>query len=309
MPARSVLTIVLLCALLILSAGVISAFLLTNSRPPAKSAGQSRAEILPGSPTAFRETTGGSPATPGDAAPEPQSTIRGESGPVTQAGDTATAAPGSPPTQTSAPSRTDTPYPTRKPEKVGGPVILPNNHKGVRWVTLQAGHWNEENLPDELAHLTNNTGTYAAGVAEVDVNLAVAKLAAQRLYERGYSVEVLDATIPPNYTTDLFLALHADGNAYSSPRGFKAVSPWDWGATSQSEAFVSILYEEYNKATGLPSDPKTSAAMGNYYAFNPLKYQHALNPSVPAALLKWASSPILRTARCSQPSRTGWRGA
>src|SRR6059036_3150969 len=64
------------------------------------------------------------------------------------------------------------------------------------WVTLQAGHWHIENLPDELQHLVEHTGASAGGVQEVDINVAVARLAAQRLYERGYSVEVLDATVP-----------------------------------------------------------------------------------------------------------------
>jgi type II secretory pathway pseudopilin PulG len=187
-------------------------------------------------------------------------------------------------------------------------VLLPNNHKGVRWVTLQAGHWNNQNLPDELAHLVDHTGAYAAGVSEVDVNVAVAKLAAQRLYERGYSVEVLDATVPPNYTTDLFLALHADGNAYASVRGFKAVSPWDWGATSKSEAFVSLLYEEYGKATGLPTDPRTSSAMANYYAFNPFKYRHAINRAVPAALLEmgFVTNPLDRQVLATEQDRVAW---
>src|SRR5262249_32792862 len=132
--------------------------------------------------------------------------------------------------------------------------------------------------------LTEHTGSSAGGVNEVDVNVEIAKLTAQRLYERGYSVEVLDATVPPNYATDLFLALHADGNNASSLRGFKAVAPW--GFPPASDVFVGFLYEEYGRVTGLPTDARTSDAMANYYAFNPLKYRHALNPHVPSALLE-----------------------
>jgi hypothetical protein len=180
---------------------------------------------------------------------------------------------------------------------------VPNKHKGVRWVTLQAGHYQNQSLPAELEHLTTHTGAFAAGVSEVDINVAVAELTAQLLYERGYSVHLLDATVPPSYTTDLFLALHADGNASSSIRGFKAVAPW--GSVPASDAFVGFLYEEYGKATGLPTDAKTSDAMANYYAFNPVKYRHALNPQVPAALLEmgFVSNPQDRVVMTRQADR------
>jgi N-acetylmuramoyl-L-alanine amidase len=185
-------------------------------------------------------------------------------------------------------------------------VAVPNNHKGVRWVTLQAGHYQNQVMPEELEHLTTHTGAYAAGVKEVDINVAVAELTAQRLFERGYSVQLLDATVPPSYTTDLFLSLHADGNADPSVRGFKAVAPW--GSVPASDVFVGFLYEEYGKATGLPSDAKTSAAMANYYAFNPIKYRHAINPQVPAALLEmgFVSNAQDRAVMTRQADRLAW---
>ena len=102
---------------------------------------------------------------------------------------------------------------------------VPNNHPGRRWVTLQAGHWHIEtclwscNTRGRIQALTRR------GRAEVDLNIAVAKQTAQLLADRGYNVEILDATVPVSYTTDLFLAIHADGNARSGMRGFKAVAP------------------------------------------------------------------------------------
>ncbi len=191
-------------------------------------------------------------------------------------------------------------------ERIGGPVSVPNNHAGPRWVTLQAGHWNNQYLPEELQHLSVNTGAYAAGVSEVDVNVAVAKLAAQRLLERGYSVEVLDATVPISYSTDLFLAIHADGSSVYSVRGFKAVSPWD--ATPASEQFISLLYEEYGKATGLPTDAMTSPAMANYYAFDWLKYRHAVIPAVPSALLEmgFVTNPEDRKVLAGDQASLAW---
>src|SRR3954453_3251211 len=160
-------------------------------------------------------------------------------------------------TDTPTPEPTDTPYPTATPEASGGPVTVPNNHTGPRWVALQAGHWNTDQLPEELSHLSLHTGASAGGVNEVDINVAVARLTAERLKERGFKVDLLDATVPPNYTADLFLALHADGSNIASVRGFKAVAPW--GSMSASDKFVGFLYEEYGKATGLPTDARTTA--------------------------------------------------
>ncbi len=223
-----------------------------------------------------------------------------------------TPAPADPPTQTSQPSvaastPSATPAEARTSERVGGPIGVPNNHKGPHWVTLQAGHWRNENLPEELQHLTTHTGAYSNGVSEVDVNVAVANLAAKRLFERGYSVDILDATVPISYTTDLFLALHADGSSLSSWRGFKAVSPW--GAVPSSEDFVSILYEEYGKATGLPTDAVTSVAMADYYAFDPeRKYRHDIAPGVPSALLEmgFVTNPDDRKVLTTEQDRLAW---
>ncbi|MEO6458381.1 MAG: N-acetylmuramoyl-L-alanine amidase [Chloroflexia bacterium] len=176
------------------------------------------------------------------------------------------------------------PIPPPAPERMGGPVTDPNNHPGPRWVTLQVGHLRNQNLPNELRHLVPNTGAFAAGVSEVELNEAVAQETARFLIERGYNVDLLDATVPIGYTTDLLIAIHADGNIYSSVRGFKAVAPWN--SVPASDDFVGFLYEEYGKATGLPTDAMTSVAMANYYAFNPWRYRHAVTPNVPSALLE-----------------------
>ncbi|MBF6613423.1 MAG: N-acetylmuramoyl-L-alanine amidase [Chloroflexi bacterium] len=209
-------------------------------------------------------------------------------------------------TATFVPTATNIPLPSVTPEPFGGPVTTPNKHKGPRWVTLQAGHWNSAKLPEELSHLRANTGAYAAGVSEVDLNVAIAKRTAQFLYARGYSVQILNATVPVSYTTDLFLAIHADGNEFTSVRGFKAVSPW--GAVPASEDFVSFLYEEYGKATGLPSDAMTSDTMANYYAFNPTRYRHAVTPNVPSALIEtgFITNPLDRKALTTEQARIAW---
>jgi hypothetical protein len=179
---------------------------------------------------------------------------------------------------------TQVPLPEASPERIGGPVPVPLEHEGPRWVSLQVGHWRNEGLPEELKHLDGHTGAYAAGVAEVDVNLNVARLTAGFLQERGYQVEILDATVPVSYTTDLFLAIHADGSSRTGWRGFKATAPWD--SVPASDQFVGLLYEEYGKATGLPVDVVTTDSMADYYAFSSVRYRHAISPGVPAALLE-----------------------
>src|SRR4051794_1707622 len=66
-------------------------------------------------------------------------------------------------------------------------------------VGLQAGHWRSIELPDELRSLRGNGGTAGGGVAEWELNLAVARRAAVRLEAAGVAVDVLPATIPPGY--------------------------------------------------------------------------------------------------------------
>lgn len=187
-----------------------------------------------------------------------------------------------------------------------GPVAVPNAQGRPRWVTLQAGHWRNHLFPDELAHLKDNGGASSNGVNEVDLNVAVARLAASFLEVRGYKVEVLEATVPVSYTTDLFLSIHADGNNSARPRGFKAVAPWN--GVAASDGFVGILYEEYGKATGLPTDPYTSVNMAHYYAFNSRHYRHATDPRVPAALLEmgFVTNPEDRKVLVNEQERIAW---
>lgn len=291
MPVRPVVTLVALCALFALSVGAGSAHLLfsmaQSNRAPVRATPGPASNAQP----LDLKTPVVASAIQAPTSPPTVQTIFTVT-PTSKPTNTPTVMPSAtqPPTATSAststPTSTHTPIPRQMllTERTGGPVTVPNKHKGVRWVTLQAGHYHNDVLPEELKHLTDHTGASAGGVNEVDVNVAVANLTAQMLYARGYSVDLLGATVPVSYTTDLFLALHADGNTDTSLRGFKAVAPW--GSVPASDTFVGLLYEEYGKATRLPSDPRTSEAMANYYAFNPIKYLHAVNTQVSSALLE-----------------------
>ena len=183
---------------------------------------------------------------------------------------------------------------------------MPNDHDGPRWVTLQIGHFRNENFPEELQHLRNNTGASGGGVTEVSLNEAVTRKTASLLIERGYKVDILDATVPVGYVTDIFLAIHADGSESSFWRGFKATPPWN--SVPASNEFVRILYEEYGQATGLPTDPVTSVGMADYYAFNPVTYRHAVSAGVPGTLLEmgFVTNPEDRRVMTQEQDKVAW---
>src|SRR5262245_12401355 len=88
-------------------------------------------------------------------------------------------------------------------------------------VGLQVGHWQAEELPDELAVLRAERGASAGGYNEVDVNFAIAQQVAAILTARGIAVDILPATIPPGYTADAFVAIHCDFNNDPGMGGFK----------------------------------------------------------------------------------------
>src|SRR5690242_5028162 len=88
-------------------------------------------------------------------------------------------------------------------------------------VGVQAGHWKIDELPDELARLRNQTGTWAAGISEVDVNLDIAERVVAQLQAHGITADLLPATVPAGYSPDLFIALHADGSTDTTMHGFK----------------------------------------------------------------------------------------
>src|SRR6266540_3720999 len=159
MPPRIVFSFVVM-ALLFLSVGFGSALLLSRASPGGKK------QIEP--PATPSASVPVSPTTPGEVE-GPASPTETQESVVTASTDKPTSTLAR--TPTSGP--TETLLPTLPPERYGGPVTMPNNHKGPRWVTLQAGHWRNQNMPEELQHLSNNTGASAAGINEVDVNVQI----------------------------------------------------------------------------------------------------------------------------------------
>ena len=185
------------------------------------------------------------------------------------------------------------PSPIRARVPLTGAVLVPGGVQllpppvvgGPRRVAIQVGHWKVDEAPDEFPNLRFQLGTSVAGVNEVDVNLDIADRVAVILRAKGILVDVLPGTVPPSYIADAFVALHADDDGgYGSATGFKIAhgfyrSPFD-------DALVDALTKEYAAATDLPLNDQITDDMTDYYAFAWFRYEHALAPHTPAAILE-----------------------
>jgi N-acetylmuramoyl-L-alanine amidase len=116
-------------------------------------------------------------------------------------------------------------------------------------------------------------------------------------------VDVLPTTIPPGYWADLFVSIHADGNAAGSASGFRAASPRR-DATGRAAEFARLLDRIYGETTGLPYYPTVTRRMRGYYAFNHRRYEHALHPMTIGVILEtgFLSSPRDRRVLIGDPS-------
>lgn len=170
-------------------------------------------------------------------------------------------------------------------------------------VGLQVGHLDNDEVPEELSGLTRNgAGAVAAGYNERDTVQVITELVAERLRAENILVDVLPATVPPGYEVDAFISVHADGNRNTGVRGFKIAGPRrDY--SGRSEALVAALYESYEVATNLPIDPSISRRMTAYYAFNWPRYEHAIHPFTPAAIVEtgFLTNPADRAFLLNQP--------
>jgi N-acetylmuramoyl-L-alanine amidase len=185
-----------------------------------------------------------------------------------------TTAPTAQPPATPAASPTPSVQPTPTPRPAGTPLR----------VGIQAGHWLSSELPDELARLRGSTGAFAAGYAEADVNLAIARRVVRLLESDGIAVDLLPATIPPGYDADAFVALHADGAPSVAARGFKLATPWRTSPASQH--LLDAITTEYAAATGMPKDGAITFNMRGYYAFSYQRHQHAVAKTTPSVIVE-----------------------
>lgn len=177
-------------------------------------------------------------------------------------------------------------------EKVIDPLSDPEEYykdwkrpDGPLRVGLQAGHWKNDELPEELENLETNGGTTVGKTTEWEVNLAIAEETKTILENEGVVVDLLPAAIPPEYWADAFVSIHADGSENSKTAGFKAASPRR-DLTGKAEELKKIIEEKYQAATKMQIDPNITRNMTGYYAFNWRRYEHAIHPMTPAAILE-----------------------
>lgn len=171
-------------------------------------------------------------------------------------------------------------------------------------VGLQVGHLGARDHPDELAALRVSTGGRAAGIDEVDVNLAVARALAERLATAGVRVELLPATVPPGYRADLLLSIHADASAEPDRRGYKSAHAAP--ARNRREPWLRAAVDTaYLAASGLPHDEaNVSGAMLDYYAFASDRLRHAAHAGTAGVIVElgYLSHPLDR-AWLADPER------
>jgi len=143
--------------------------------------------------------------------------------------------------------------------------------RGRPRVGLLAGHWQ------------NDSGAVCPdGLQEAEVNLAVARRAAQLLREQGILVEVLPeyAAALDGYRADAFLAIHADSclEGYSGFKVARLASKVDGAA---SDRLVGSVEEAYATATGLALSVDTiTDDMREYHALRQIA------PETPGAIIE-----------------------
>lgn len=152
-------------------------------------------------------------------------------------------------------------------------------------VGLQAGHWKNSELPEELDRLIGSTGSSGGGKNEWEVNLTIAQETKKILEAEGIVVDILPATIPKNYWADVFIAIHADGNKSWQPSGYKAATPRR-DFSGKADTLLAAVESSYEAATHLIKDDNISRNMRGYYAFAWWRYEHAVHPRTAAIILE-----------------------
>lgn len=153
-------------------------------------------------------------------------------------------------------------------------------------IGIQAGHWKTDEMPDDFANIRRRGGgTEALDVKEVDINLEIANKVASLLKKQSYIVDLIPATVPVDYQADAFVAIHLDGNDYSSASGYK-VAPSDFDLSGKAAQLSAAIESSYSKATGISWDDNISESMTEYYAFNYKDHLNAVSAKTPAAIIE-----------------------
>ncbi len=172
-------------------------------------------------------------------------------------------------------------------------------------VGIQVGHLKNSELPEELSRLIGNTGAQGGGKTEAEVNFEIAELLAAQLEEKGITVDIIPATVPPDYWADVFVAIHADGSEDVRTSGFKIAAPWR-DLSGDAGELVSKMETLYAESTNLPKDPNITRNMRGYYAFAWWRYDHSIHPMTTAMIVEtgFLTSAHDRQIIVGQPERS-----
>lgn len=177
--------------------------------------------------------------------------------------------------------------------------------EGPPRVGIQAGHWKLDEVPEELDGLKASTGARGGGVTEQAAVLKIAQLVQEILEKEGVMVDLIPATVPVDYVADAFVSIHADGSSSAQVSGFKISGPRR-DFSGRSHDLIDALYESYEEATSMGRDDNNiTRRMSGYYAFNWRRFDHALHPLVPAAIVEtgFMTSAKDRAIIVAQPER------
>lgn len=153
-------------------------------------------------------------------------------------------------------------------------------------VGVQVGHWQAALLPSELAHLRTQTGGRGGGINEVDLVLDVARRVVSSLRAQGIEADLLPATVPPGYTADAFVAIHADANENSAPHGYKLARGRSSAIPTTDDRLMDAIYDSYGRATNFRRDQAITRNMTGYYAFSNRRRVYAISKVTPAVILE-----------------------
>ena len=166
-----------------------------------------------------------------------------------------------------------------------GQIAMVNLLKGPVRVGIQVGHLDAHLHAEEHAALRWNTGGHAAGLDELEINVAVASELRRMLEAAGLQVDLLPASVPVQYSADAIVSLHADSVNDDWRNGYKS-SYFEPVRTPLDELLKEHVDAVYLHGSNLADDSHNiSGTMIHYYAFNP-RYRHSVNPRSPALLVE-----------------------
>lgn len=172
-------------------------------------------------------------------------------------------------------------------------------------VGIQAGHYKNDEVPEELSGLKQNgAGAISGEYVERDIVYEIAVRTVSLLNAEGIDAELVPATVPSGYQADAFVSIHADASQNPTVSGFKIAAPHIDGS-GNAEALQKALYASYSTETGLPKEPTITRRMRGYYAFNWRRYEHAIHPTTPAVIIEtgYVTSATDREVIVTAPER------